>query len=331
MTDLERHRIDVRFGGARSNWSLARLVLWVRRQALQFRPDITQTMLFHANVVGGLAIPRSVGLRFGGVRVRQLERWRCWLERLAMRSMRRVVCVSQDVADHCARVQRISTERIVVIPNGIDLESQREGSLSAPPWRTLGIPAGDPTLLFVGRLHPQKGIDQLLSKMSTWMDLHPAARFMILGQGPLEANLRIQVGKMKCGERVHLVGWQASPEVWMRHATLLVLPAMFEGMPNVVIEAMGNGLPVVAFEVDGLRELLGPRGMREADAQIALSGDFDAFLERVSNLCAQAELRNACVASNLMRVRRGFDLNVQLERYERLYLEQLHAVKGGKP
>ncbi len=329
VDQLERHRIDVDFGGARSILSLPRLVLWVRRFALEFRPDITQTMLFHANVVGGLAIPNGVGLRFGGVRVRQLERWRCWLERWAMRSMRRVVCVSQDVADHCAKVQGISTERIVVIPNGFDFESRKEGISSIPPWQSLAIPTGVPTLLFVGRLHPQKGIDQLLSKMSNWMDSHPTAHFMILGQGPLEANLRIQIGKMKCGDRVHLVGWQASPEVWMRHATLLVLPTLFEGMPNVVLEAMGNRLPVVAFEVDGIRDLLGPRGNREADSQIAPAGDFDVFLQRVSHLSEETDLRNACMESNLLRVRRDFDLNAQLARYQRLYLEQLRAVKGG--
>jgi glycosyltransferase involved in cell wall biosynthesis len=126
---------------------------------------------------------------------------------------------------------------------------------------------------------------------------------------------------MPHGERVHIVGWQPQPLRWMRRAEVLLLPAVYEGMPNVVLEAMASGVPVVAFEVEGLRQLLGIAGQLESDTQIATAGDFSSFIGKVQRLVEDEALRRQCIAQNRVRVEQQFQLQMQLAQYAALYVQ----------
>jgi len=273
-----------------------------------------QSMLFHGNLLAALAVDYHRSRLFGGVRVRQPERMRWWLERWATRRMRSVVCVSDDVAVHCAKQERIPAQKLVVIPNGVDLHAiqqviETERNFS---WTKFGLPEDARVILFVGRLHPQKGIEELVARSDKLLNALPQHHLVLVGNGPLESRLR-EMGNA----RTHILGWQANVPAIMHRADVLVLPAGYEGMPNVLLEAMAVRLPFVAFDVDGVQQLLGASST--ASSQIAPAGDFDQFISLTCQMALDANLRNACATSNYSRIESHFQLKDQLAAYLKLY------------
>ncbi len=114
-------------------------------------------------------------------------------------------------------------------------------------------------LLFVGRLHPQKGILGLIRVMRELVETDRRdVHLVVAGAGPQESEARQLAAELGISERVHWLGRRSDVPSLMRASTLLVLPSLWEGMPNAVLEAMAAGLPVVASRIDGTVELVTP-------------------------------------------------------------------------
>ena len=318
LQKLNAHRVPVAFGigpgRVRSTLSFPSVVHWLKNELRRFEPDVVQSMLFHGNLLAALATDSKRSRIFGGVRVRQPERLRWWLERWAARRMRKVVCVSEDVARHCEKLERIPKEKLVTIPNGIDLQAVKQSLDTAKDWSwtKFGLPEGARVILFAGRLHPQKGIEELVTRADELLGALPDHRLVIVGSGPLESRLR-----ELANDRTHILGWQANVLALMQNAEVLVLPATYEGMPNVLLEAMAVRLPFVAFDVDGVRQLLA--GSATAVNQIAAVGDFDQFFLLTRQMLSDTQLRSVCATNNYSRIEADFQLKDQLAAYEELY------------
>jgi len=118
-----------------------------------------------------------------------------------------------------------------------------------------------PLILYVGVLTPLKGIHHLLNAVSYLAEEFPAARLVIIGKDEnreYAALLKQQGEELGLNERVEFLSPQPQPKlaIWMRRASVLVLPSMSEGMPRVVIEAMASGTPVIGTRVGGIPELV---------------------------------------------------------------------------
>lgn len=298
-------------------WSTTR---WLKRELVRFRPDIVQSFLFHANLASAIAA-RSLNCRlFGGARVSQPERWRQILSRWSAKRMEKMICVSQSVARHVAKFEKISEDKLSVIPNGIELVD-----LNAPinfQWSDLGLPPRARVLLFVGRMNDQKGIVKFVTQsVSSLLRQLPDHRVVLMGDGVRSQELRSVCQASPVAQRIHQVGWQADAIEWMRLAETIVLPAKYEGMPNVILEAMCVEKPVASFEVDGVRELLG--GSSVAQEQMARPQDFTALESAIIRLAQSDDLRLACGTHNRQRVEQFFQLADQLAKYEQHYLSPI--------
>ena len=142
----------------------------------------------------------------------------------------------------------------------------------------LGIRAGRRIVTFVGRLEPQKGVQWLIETApAVARTACPTAILLLVGEGPLRHRLEAACRAAGIAERVHFAGWRPDVPEILAASDLLVLPSAWEGMPNVVLEAMASRLPVVASDVEGVRELLGPG----AAEQIVPYGDSQALAETV--------------------------------------------------
>lgn len=319
LTDqLDHAGICWRSGNAAHWWDFPAAAHWLRRQLLDYEPDIVQSFLFHANIATAYALRNTATPLFGGVRVRQPQAFRQWLQRQASQRMTNIICVSQSVADHCVAVERIEAGKVVVIPNGIDLKRQ---VTPRGDWRQLGILPGSKVLLYVGRLDDQKGIVPLVMHCQTILEHLPNHHLVIMGDGPQRAEVERAARRSHESERIHLVGWQAEAQKWMNAAEMLLLPARYEGMPNVVLEAMAAAMPVVCFEVEGVRELLGEEQI--ADCQLAPPMNFQEFSEKVLALANDEDMRTRCGTANRRRIEEHFPLEKQLMRYEQLFLQTL--------
>ncbi|MGE5193698.1 MAG: glycosyltransferase [Deltaproteobacteria bacterium] len=232
--------------------TLFRLVREFRR----FHPAILQTFLFHANLAGRIA-GRLAGIRaiVSGIRVAEKRsRIPLWLDRWTNRLVTTNVCVSQAVADFSISHAGISPKKIVVIPNGVDVGKfsvARPADLSA-----FGIAPGSQLLLTIGRLDRQKGLHDLLEAAALVIPRHPQARFLLVGEGPERPAIERSIREKGLTDRVHLTGWRSDIPELLSAGYALVLSSLWEGMPNVILEAMAAGLPVAATRVEGVSELV---------------------------------------------------------------------------
>ncbi len=256
--ELEREGVPVACYGASGVRHLPRVLRRLTTDLRAFRPAILQTWLYHANLAGRIAGHRAgVPIVVSGIRVAERRsRWRLRFDRWTSGWVNRHVCVSQAVADFSIREGGLPADRVVVIPNGVDVERFS----TAPPVgpESLGVPPQSPTVLFAGRLDPQKDPLLFVEMAARVARLRPEARFLIAGDGPLRSAVARQVEMQGLTETVRLLGRRADVASLMRSAACLALCSRWEGMPNVVLEAMAAGIPVVATDVEGVRELVLP-------------------------------------------------------------------------
>jgi glycosyltransferase involved in cell wall biosynthesis len=169
----------------------------------------------------------------------------------AARVSRLNIAVSEALAD---RLRELGADPATtcVIPNGVDLETFRPGAC-VEARRALGLDAR-PWLLSAGHLVPNKGHDAVLRALVAL----PECGLMIAGEGPEEASLRRLAAETGVAQRVRFSG-RVAPErmpVHYRAADCLVLASQREGMPNVLLESLACGTPVVATRVGGCAEIV---------------------------------------------------------------------------
>jgi glycosyltransferase involved in cell wall biosynthesis len=103
---------------------------------------------------------------------------------------------------------------------------------------------------------------------------------LLVGAGSQRARLEALATRLGVGNRVHFAGWRPDVPEILAATALLVLPSAWEGMPNAVLQAMASGLPVLATDVEGVAELLGP----DADLQTVPYGDSAAWQQKIIRL-----------------------------------------------
>jgi teichuronic acid biosynthesis glycosyltransferase TuaC len=147
------------------------------------------------------------------------------------------------------------------IPNGIDTERfylPTANDIAAARTK-LGLAQDRRYLLFLGRLHPVKGLSHLIEALGT-LHRKQALDFdtLLVGTGALHDALKEAARSLGIADRVHFAGEVAHENVpfWLRAADALCLPSLMEGMPNVVLEAQACGLPVIASRVGALPDLV---------------------------------------------------------------------------
>jgi glycosyltransferase involved in cell wall biosynthesis len=244
-----------------------------------------------------------------------------WYQRVADRLLApwttAVVTVSHSVARtspmfRSPRLQRCTT----VIHNAIDLEefAPAEPDAVRRLRASLQLEPQDLVVGYVGRLHPEKGVHHLVEAAPAILAAEPRARLLLVGDGPQRAELEQRVAELGLGERVSLRGFEADVASMLSVLDVAVFPSLTEGFPNVVLEAMAVGKPVVASDVEGIAELLdqGETGLLVPPA------DPPALASAVLRLLAQPEER-ARLAANARRASRAYGIERHVAALETLY------------
>lgn len=170
----------------------------------------------------------------------------------ALRLADGVIAVSHGIAADMSRATGFPLEKVEVIHNPayIDFESIQPGQLE-------GLALERPFILSIGRLVHQKGFDDLLRAFAEVHAKRPELNLLILGNGPLEADLRALAHELNISNHVHLIGFRPNPIDYMKRASLFVMSSRHEGFGNVLVEALSAGVPVVSTNCDyGPSEIL---------------------------------------------------------------------------
>ena len=226
----------------------------------EFAPDVVLSYWLYPDAFGAMhaaqraGLPLVVGARGSDLRVRDAVSRR--LTRPVLHAAGRILVVSEDLGRVAARDYDADPARIRAIPNGCDATifhpRDRNEARAA-----LGIDADAELVVYVGRLVPEKGLRELLDAMATLAPQRPKLQLALVGEGPMRAELDAKVAADST-LRVHLPGAQGPHEVarWMAASDLVTLPSYSEGHPNVLVEALACGRPVVATPVGGIPEVV---------------------------------------------------------------------------
>lgn len=228
------------------------------------------------------------------------------LARLTARPVDLFVANARALTDSIERVFGAPSSKIRVVHDGVDLE--RWSGHHPADLSHVGIEKKDRVFFTAARLHPQKGIEDLIRAaagiLSSTSDLH----FVVAGEGPSRQALTQLIEAKGIRGRFHLLGWRDDIEALLARADLFVLPSRFEGLPNSVIEAMASGRATVATAVAGTPELIqeGSTGWLcppddpaalEAALQLALDSDLQAAGKRARARAEQHFSMDACATA----------------------------------
>lgn len=269
------------------------------RHVRAFAPDVVLAYWLYPDGYGALRAAREAGVPFlagargSDLRVRDAVSRR--LTRPVVRAARRLLVVSEDLGRVAAEQYGADPERIRAIPNGCDAALFQPGDRQAAR-EALGLAQDAEVVLYVGRLVPEKGLRELVHATRRLAAARPRARVVFVGDGPLHAELAATLAA-EPGLPLQLAGSQAPAEVarWMVASDLVTLPSYSEGHPNVLVEALACGRPVVATPVGGIPEVVDA-----ASGLLVPARDADALAGALAKALAQ-EWDEAALARRFSR------------------------------
>jgi exopolysaccharide biosynthesis WecB/TagA/CpsF family protein len=201
-----------------------------------------------------------------------------FLYRLLWRQADGVVAVSDGVAGDLSRSAGICRKSIDVIYNPVVGDDFAERMKLPAPHVWLANPSCC-TFVFAGRLTAQKDPQTLLRAFASVLQ-HRQARLIVLGEGELAAGLADLAASLEVSDAIHFAGFQLNPLPWIKHASALVLSSRYEGLGNVLIEALACGTPVIATDCPwGPAEILQGGGL----GRLVPVGDIPALAEAMCN------------------------------------------------
>lgn len=225
-----------------------------------------------------LQVPVTITLRGTEIPLAKIPS-RCLRIIQALERGSRVFSVSQSLKDHAMGLG-IPADKIVVVGNGIDTQKFHPVDKDAAR-RQYAIPPDAQVLISVGGLVPRKGFHRVIEILPQLIDKHPKLLYLIVGgaspEGDMTAELQAQVAQAKLAGHVRFLGQLPPSELKtpLSAADVFVLATANEGWANVFLEAMACGLPVVATDVGGNREVVCDGGL----GRIVPFGDPQALLD----------------------------------------------------
>ena len=244
----------------------ARMGCWwrIRQIIRQFRPDIV-----HARSTGvwpdaalatrGLKSAKLLLSFHGKTHLARPSFKRRLLNRWAVSRADALLAVSDSAAAHVRREWGVPAHKLAVIRNGVNVERFRPAASPDEILRLrseLGLGQADQVVVCVANFMPIKGLDVLLRAWPAVAAARPARHLLLLGEGPLQAHLQSLAWNLGCRQSVLFAGCRESVAELLRAADLFVLPSHYEACSNAILEALATGLPVVACDVGGNRELI---------------------------------------------------------------------------
>jgi glycosyltransferase involved in cell wall biosynthesis len=231
-----------------------------------------------------------------------------------------VVANCRAIGDALVAAGTIESDRVSVIPNGIDPERVPKGGGDAVRAE-FSIPAEAPLVAVIGRLVPDKGIEVAVGAFAELLGEIPAARLIVAGSGGLLEELKREARRSAPESRIIFAGYREDVPAVLDAAQVLLVTSSREGMPHVILEAMAAGTPVVATRVAGIPEMIedGRDGLliapgSEASAKVA-----------VRRILSDPHFASSLARAAAERVRRDFSLNDMIDSFEELFLALLGA------
>ncbi len=292
----------------------------LRRLIGRLKPRLIHTWLFAANAYG-----RFAGMQCGVPRMVAAERcvdpWKGWVELSIDRYLaRRTSCIvanSTGVRDFYIRCG-LPAEKLRVIGNGVvpppPSDVSREELLAE-----LGLPERSRLVACVGRLWPQKRIKDAIWAADLLKVIRDDVHLLVIGDGPQRARLVRFRDQVRIADRVHFLGHRNDVFRILPHLDVLWSTSGYEGQSNSIMEAMACGVPVVATDIPGTRDLVVPG---ETGFLVPV-GNRAGFAKFTNQLLDDSRLAQKLGENARKRIETHFSVSEMIRRYTELYEELL--------
>ena len=300
-----------------------RTISALRRLLADQRIDLVCTHGYKADILG------VVAGRLSGIPVASFlrgwtgENWKVRayeaLDRFSLRFCTRIVCLSGLHAKELSR-KPVLRNRLRVVSNAVEIPEispDRRRIARQELERLFSVAAGTPTIACAGRLSPEKGTSLFIEAASEVHQEIPEAAFIVFGDGPLLAELRELVKRLGLDKVVRFAGFCREFDQLLPGIDVIVNPSLREQMPNVVMESMAAGVPVIATEVGAVSEIRG----QEESLLLVPAGDLQAIRVAVLRLLKNKDFAEMLGHTGRKRIANAFSSQRQRDQLRDLYRE----------
>lgn len=282
---------------------------------------IVRTHQYHANFYGRLAARKAkvpcVVASVHNIYTRDRKFHRRLMNRYLARFTDRIVAVSEAVKKDILRYDRIPAEKITVIRNGVDFER----FIRADGKRVRGeYHIAQATLVIgtVSRLTAQKGHRNLLEAVSSLRSEFPL-KLLVVGDGPLRGELERHASRLGLADEVVFTGMRRDVPDLIAAMDIIVLPSLWEGLPNVLLEAFASGRSVIASDIPPFREVI----VSPKLGILVPPEDNNALAESIRRLVRDSPLREAMGRAAAEKAASCFSIKKTVSTYTALFEEIL--------
>jgi glycosyltransferase involved in cell wall biosynthesis len=293
--DACRPAVDLEAMRMRGPLDLRTLARLIRRCRL-FRPDVIHTQLSRADWIGRLVGARlgvpvvstvhNVHSRMYAAEFAPVLAWLgATLDRATAPFATHFVAVSEGVQRDLV-ASGVPASRVTIVPNAVDGSTRAAPLPRADVRRAWNAAPDDIVVGTVALLKTQKGLDHLVDAARIVLRANPRVRFVQIGDGALESDIRVRVASAGIAERFLMLGRVPDPVALLPGLDLFVLPSRWEGLPVALLEAMAADLPAIGTRVSGIEEVIDDR----RTGLLVPPADPPALAVAILELAADAEL-----------------------------------------
>ena len=238
------------------------------------------------------------------------------------RSIERILSYITDMIISVSEIDRsriiqwgIPSSKVITINNGIDIDLKKSLPDIVAKRHMLDLDEKAPIVMQVGRLSYQKNPLNFLKGASLAIKENPDVQFLLVGDGPLKADVEDYIQELDINKNVQCLGWQENASELIAIADVITLTSRWEGMPYVLLEAMAWSRPVVATAVNGCREIV----EQEVTGYLVPNNDVKSWANSVIKLLADGKKSKDMGQRGNRRLKDKFSLEKMIEQTEGLY------------
>lgn len=292
------------------------------RKLAKVKPDVVHCRNGIPAISYGVLAARIVGLpAISSVHGRThyiRQSFKTWLWFRIMRLSQTIITVTGGIKEEISRYGNIPRDRIRVIYNGIDLTGQAPTPSGENLRKESGFSPDDFLIGTVGNLRAIKGQKYLLQALPEILSKIGRARIVLIGSGEERENLQKLAAQLHISDKIKFSGYRENAGRLIGMFDIFALPSLSEGFPNVLLEAIVAGVPVVATNAGGVPEIV----HHGKEALLVNPADATGLAAAILQLADQRELRNTLVKNALERVKNHFDIQKTWAQYDAVYLAQ---------
>ncbi|RJP41189.1 MAG: glycosyltransferase family 1 protein [Desulfobacteraceae bacterium] len=295
----------------------------VIRIARKIKPDIIHAHRYKENILaasmaGFCGRPKLVATQHGRSEADNPSFRNRIISRLNHACLQRifteVVAVSKDTAEYLLHAGGLKQRKLTIIPNGITVPLTPRVMKDTGNDRPFTIGSA-------GRLFPVKRFDALIEIARQVCRVKSQTRFVIAGEGPERKKLMALIARYELNEQVQLLGHVEDMPAFYNGLDLYINTSLHEGTPMSILEAMAGGLPVIAFRVAGLKEII----TDSKDGFTIPADDTILFASRIIELINNSKYLNELGLSAYKKIIDHFSTTKMVEGYRALYYRMLRT------